>query len=118
MDILSRLREILQYSGLSVRAFAIKCGISQTTLDKQIKGLRSVSLETVLSILYAYPEISSEWLLHGEGDMFKTATTDINAERVMKMVDTINTLQDTINSKDDTIALLNKRIKQLESQSK
>lgn len=117
MNILQRLKEVISYSGVSVRAFSIKCGISQTTLDKQIKGLRSVSIETIMSVLYAFPEISAEWLMRGIGTML--ANKDINtieAERINKLIDTITTLQDTINAKNDTIATLSNRIIQLENQ--
>lgn len=48
--------------------------------------------------------------------MLRAELPDANADRVLKMVDTIATLQDTINAKTDTIATLNERIKQLESQ--
>lgn len=113
MDILQRVKEILSYSGCSVRAFSIKCGISQPTLDKQIKGLRAISLETILNILYAFPEISTEWLMRGVGSMLKI---DKESDRINKLVDTIATLQDTINLKNETIAILTERNKQLESQ--
>lgn len=69
MDILTRLKEIITFYGLSVRAFAIKCGIAQKTLDNQLKGLRAISLETVISVLQTYPEVSAEWLTRGEGVM-------------------------------------------------
>lgn len=114
MDALQRLKDVLVYSSLSVRAFAIKCGISQPTLDKQIKGLRSISIETLMSVLYAFPEISAEWLMRGSGDMIrKSQQNSAELERINKLVDTIATLQDTINLKNETIASLNDRIKQL-----
>lgn len=117
MDILQRLKEILDYSGHSVRAFAIKCGIAQTTLDKQIKGLRSVSIETVMSVLYAYPEISAEWLMRGTGQMLiQKENNSAEMERVNRLVDTITTLQDTINAKNDAIATLSNHVIQLENQ--
>ena len=117
MDILSRLKEVVAFSGLSVRAFSIKCGISQKTLDNQIKGLRSLSLDTTVSVLHAFPEISSEWLLRGEGQMLINKGCDsAEAERLNKLVDTIGTLQDTIKAKSDQIATLTERIKQLETQ--
>lgn len=117
MDALQRLKEVLAYSGQSVRAFSIKCGISQPTLDKQLKGLRGISIETMMSVLYAYPEISAEWLMRGNGAMLiKKEGESAEAERLNKLVDTITTLQDTINSKNDIIATLNERIKQLEQQ--
>lgn len=115
MDILQRLQEIQKFSGLSLRAFAIKCGISQPTLDKQIKGLRAVSLETIMSILYAFSEVSAEWLMRGKGQML--LQSDVNSaesDRANKLVDTIATLQEAINSKNETIAILTDKVRQLE----
>lgn len=117
MDILQRLKEIQLNSGLSLRAFAAKCSVSQATLDKQIKGLRGVSLETIMNVLYAFPDISAEWLMRGAGQMLVPADgNSVETTRINKLVDTITTLQDTINAKSDTIEALNERIKQLESQ--
>lgn len=119
MDILARLKEIIAFSGLSVRAFSIKCGISQTTLDKQVKGLRSVSLETIMGTLYAFPEISSEWLMLGEGEMLKRHEVNTKElERINTLNKVVDSLQEVIDSKNTTIAALNERIKQLESQIK
>lgn len=110
-----RIKSLISHLGLSTRAFALNCGLRQNTLSNQLNGMRELSLSTIMAILTAYPELSSDWLMRGEGEMFKTETPDVNAERVLKMVDTITTLQDTINSKDETIASLNERIRQLES---
>ena len=35
MDILTRLKEIVAYSGMSIRALAIRSGIPQKTLDNR-----------------------------------------------------------------------------------
>lgn len=118
MDALQRLKEVLAHSGLSVRAFAIKCGLNQPTLDKQIKGLRSVSIETLMGVLYAYPEVSAEWLMRGDGPMILTTGSSIEMERINKLIDTITTLQDTINAKTQTIEIMSEKIKQLENQLK
>lgn len=118
MALLERIKEILRFSGLTVRAFSIKCGISQPTLDKQLKGLRGISIETVSGILFAFPQISAEWLLRGSGEMLKGQPEDQYAERLMKLVDTIATLQDTINIKSETISTLTAKIKELETQLK
>ena len=115
MSLLQRLQEIHTYSGLSLRAFANKCDISQPTLDKQIKGLRSVSIETIMSVLYAFPEISADWLMRGEGEMLNTPATDPNTDRINSLIDTIATLQEAINTKSETITALSDRIKQLEA---
>ena len=113
---ISRIKDIIKLSGLSDRAFALKCGINQQTLFNQLKGIRAISLDTVISICKTFPEISRDWLLLGEGDMFKWQSRE--TERINKLVDTIATLQESINAKSETIAILNDRIKQIENQRK
>ena len=113
---ISRIKDIIKLSGLSDRAFALKCGINQQTLFNQLKGIRAISLDTVISICKTFPEISRDWLLLGEGDMFKSQSRE--TERINKLVDTIATLHESINAKSETIAILNDRIKQIENQRK
>ena len=112
---ISRIKKIIEYTALSDRAFALKCGMNQPTLFNQLKGLRSISLDTILAIGRTFPEISRDWLLYGEGDMLKANNKDINTERMLKLLDTITTLQATINAQSDTINVLTERIKQLEN---
>ena len=111
---IDRIKDIIKLSGLSDRAFALKCGINQPTLFNQLKGIRAISLDTVLSIYKTFPNVSTNWLLLGEGDMLKSQSRE--TERINKLVDTIATLQESINTKSETIALLNEKIKLLESQ--
>lgn len=113
MGIVERLQKILSYSNLSVRALAIKCSLKQQTLDKHIKGISEPSANTLMSIAAAFPELSTEWLLLGNGPMLKE---DKEPERINSLIDTITTLQDTIKSKSDMITILTERIKQLENQ--
>lgn len=117
MDILHRLKDIIAYTGLSVRAFAIKCNISQTTLDKQLKGLRAVSIETIMSVLYSMPDISAEWLMRGEGVMLiNNQPSSVELERISKLTNVVESLQEVIDTKNQTIATMTERIKQLETQ--
>lgn len=118
MDIVTRLKEVQLFSGMSVRAFAIQCGISQKTLDNQIKGLRGVSIETIMSVLTTFPNISAEWMMRGEGDMLKTETQDVDSDKMMKLVDAIATLQDALTAQKESNNMLMERIKQLENQLK
>ena len=113
---IDRIKDIIKLSGLSDRAFALKCGINQQTLFNQLKGIRAISLDTVLSIYKTFPDVSTNWLLLGEGDMLKSQSRE--TERINTLLDTITTLQEAINAKSETIALLNDRIKQIENQRK
>ncbi len=109
-----RIKELIAYTGLSDRAFALKCGLKQNTFSRQLNGLNEVSTQTALSILSTFPEISAEWLLRGNGEMLLTSeqpTASNENDRLSKLIDTIAFQQDTINN-------LHGRIKELETTNK
>lgn len=113
---ISRIKEIITYSGLSDRAFALRCGLAQNTLNRQLNGVRELSLSTVNAILNTFADISSEWLLRGKGQMLLSEVNNDaqNIERVTRLADTIANLQGTINEQMKTIQLLtedNKKIR-------
>ncbi|WP_300700917.1 helix-turn-helix transcriptional regulator [Bacteroides sp.] len=113
---ISRIKEIIAYYKLTDRAFAIKCGIKQNTLSRQLSGVSEISVQTINAILDNYEDISSEWLIRGKGEMLISANQqkDESSERISMLVDTITTLQKTINEQIKTIQLLsdeNKRVK-------
>ena len=113
---ISRIKEIITYSGLSDRAFALRCGLAQNTLNRQLNGVRELSLSTVNAILNTFTDISSEWLLRGKGQMLLSEVNNDaqNIERVTRLADTIANLQGTINQQMKTIQLLtedNKKVR-------
>lgn len=112
---INRIKEIIAYSGLSERAFAIKCGIKPTTINNQLIGKREVSLSTITAILSSFDEISSAWLLRGKGEMLISANQpkDENTERISRLVDTIATLQGTINEQSKTIQVYEDKVHKL-----
>lgn len=112
---ISRIKEIITYSGLSDRAFALRCGLAQNTLNRQLNGVRELSLSTVNAILNTFADISSEWLLRGKGQMLLSEVNNDaqNIERVTRLADTIANLQGTINEQMKTIQLLTEDNKKL-----
>ena len=112
----SRIKTLISQMGLSTRAFALKCDLRQNTFSNQLNGMRELSLQTIVAILNTFPEVSSEWLMRGEGEMYISKPDNQPTDKLMKLVDTISLLQDAINAKSETIALLIERIKQLENQ--
>ena len=106
---ISRIKEVIAYYKLTDRAFAIKCGIKQNTLSRQLNGVSEISVPTINAILDNYDDISAEWLLRGKGEMQISAnqSKDENTERISRLVDTIATLQGTINEQAKTIQMLN-----------
>ena len=59
---INRIKEVITYSGLSERGFAIKCGLKPTTINNQLIGKREISLATIIAISSSFEEISAEWL--------------------------------------------------------
>ena len=111
---ISRIKEIIEYSGLSTRAFALKCGIKDNTFSNQLNGVRDVSLNTITSILFTFENISAEWLIRGEGDMIKNEKQQNNKEEEEKKINLI----DTIAFQQSTIKNHQKRIDELETENK
>lgn len=68
-ELIQRTQKIIDYSGLTIRDFAKKIGMPQTTLYSQLSGHRSISIITIQKIVKAYPEIEERWLLIGDGQM-------------------------------------------------
>ena len=97
---INRIRKRIALSGLSDRAFAIKCGIKQNTLSRQLGGVSEVSASTINAILDNYEEISAEWLLRGKGSMLlQKEETEPGMDKLKSIVYTIANLQDEINEK-------------------
>ncbi|WP_229087925.1 XRE family transcriptional regulator [Bacteroides congonensis] len=97
---IDRIKEVIAYSGLSDRAFALKCGIKQNTLSRQLGGVSEVSASTINAILDNYQEISAEWLLRRKGSMLlQKEETEPGMDKLKSIVYTIANLQDEINEK-------------------
>ncbi len=70
MEILQRIKRLIDAKGLNTNAFALRIGIAQTTLSTYFTKNRYPAYETLHAILHTFPDVSAEWLMRGEGDMF------------------------------------------------
>ena len=95
---INRIKEVITYSGLSERGFAIKCGLKPTTINNQLIGKREISLATIIAISSSFEEISAEWLLRGTGSML-IQKEETGMDKLKSIVYTIANLQDEINEK-------------------
>lgn len=64
-----RIAAIIEYSGMTLTAFSKKIGMAQTSLRECVINGTEPKFTTLYKIIKAEPEISSSWLLTGEGDM-------------------------------------------------
>lgn len=67
-----RVNELLISQSLSVRKLSEQIGVPQKTLNNQVSVSNPalLTLETILLILDRFPNLSTEWLLRGNGNMF------------------------------------------------
>lgn len=66
-DIVKRLEIILDYYGISSAAFADKISVQRSSISHLLSGRNKPSLEFVLKIVQAFPEVDLYWLLDGKG---------------------------------------------------
>lgn len=71
VTIYQRIMAILEDKQLSVNAFSKMVNMSQTTLNTQLKGERTLSANVVAKVLETFPEVSSEWVMRGVGSMYR-----------------------------------------------
>ena len=73
--VLQRVISICRQKSVSESQFAKMIGSNKKTINQQLRGERSISLDTISKILSSFEDVSSEWLLRGEGDMLKPQPT-------------------------------------------
>ena len=66
-----RISRLIETEGLSQRAFAIKIGESPGNLNKIMLAIRKVPTSLPAKIVDVFKEVRIEWLLYGEGEMYK-----------------------------------------------
>ena len=80
-----RILEFIQYSGISQGEFIRKCGLSKGSIANIQEAPNGTSL---IKIARAYPELSLDWLLLGQGKMLRSndsteKTPDVEVEETV-----------------------------------
>lgn len=70
-DFIKRLQILLQHYGLTASAFADSLDVQRSSVSHIVSGRNKPSLDFVLKILHAYPEVDLQWLLNGKGNFPK-----------------------------------------------
>lgn len=102
MDIVTRLKEFINYLSIPVTQFADNCSIPRPTLSQLLNGRnKKVSDELIGKIHDAYPNLSVLWLMFGEGDMLHDSNIEIS--RPKNDVDSVNSsTQATVKEENKT----------------
>lgn len=73
-----RIKEITSFKKMSITALSKAINVPQPTLNRQINTDAPITLSNILLILSLFSDISAEWLLRGEGSMYKSENEEIN----------------------------------------
>ena len=76
VTIYQRIMLILDDKQVSVNALSKLVGMSQTTLNTQLKGERALSANVVAKVLSVFSDVSAEWVIRGVGTMYSNQDAD------------------------------------------
>ena len=70
-----RLQKVIDFYDESASSFAEKIGVQRSSISHILSGRNKPSLDFIMKILQAYPEVELYWLLNGKGSFPKNETT-------------------------------------------
>lgn len=71
MKTIDRIAKFIEAKDISLNAFDKSIGRPAGYIGKQIRSKASIGSDIVETILRAHKEISPQWLIFGEGEMFR-----------------------------------------------
>lgn len=79
MDIVSRLKKFIEFTGLPVSQFADNALIPRPTLSQILNGRnKKISNELISKLHDAFPSLNVMWLMFGDGDMLDSRNIEIS----------------------------------------
>lgn len=101
-----RVKDIIKrFSNDNQASYAISIGVTPTVINNIVGGRMSEpSFQTLLKIIVAYPQISSDWLLLGEGEMLKETINPFYNDKLDTIGNQSNNQQKKTNTYGDITA--------------
>jgi transcriptional regulator with XRE-family HTH domain len=79
---IEKLEKILQYYGLTASGFADRVGVQRSSLSHLLSGRNKPSLDFILKIIDAFPEVDLNWILLDQGTFPKSKNTPTPTETI------------------------------------
>lgn len=114
--ILERIKQYIDFKGISVAAFERSIGMANASFGKSLKKQGAIGTDKLENILNIYPDISPMWLLKGVGEML-LQEGEIPQKQVTAptyLLDMLSQKDATIREQAEDIGELRERIRQLE----
>ncbi|MDO9797063.1 helix-turn-helix transcriptional regulator [Glaesserella parasuis] len=85
MSINNRLREVMEYKGLNIKAFAELLNVPYRTLQNYLLNERDPSAEVLIKISDVL-NVDLNWLMRGEGEMFRGSVNESKLNEKEKLL--------------------------------
>lgn len=69
-----RIKQLIEIQGLTPAAFAETININRSGLSHLFSGRNQPSLDLIMKILETFPDVSTEWLMFGKGNMMQASS--------------------------------------------
>ncbi len=90
---IGRIQLILKTKNISPTRFADTIQVQRSGISHILSGRNKPSLDFVIKILSSYPEINSDWLLFGKGEMLQGSKTEKRLEGIFPEPEKPKTVQ-------------------------
>lgn len=124
MKIIHRVLELITNQNLNNSKFEKMNSISNGYLSKQLKNEGDIGEDILVRILENFREINTDWLILGEGPMYRPKIPEIDTTTISepplqyKNNETLTVLKTALEDKQIIIDLLQEKIKHLEQKLK
>lgn len=98
-DFALRLQKILDFYAITATAFSDLIEVNRSTISHLLSGRNKPSLEFVLKVLEAFPEVELYWLLNGQGH-FPTPKSQAATKVAAEPFDGVSELSPSVDQDD------------------
>ncbi|AYQ31406.1 helix-turn-helix transcriptional regulator [Runella sp. SP2] len=117
-NIAERFKVLIKELGKSNHSFALSIAKNSTTISNIVDGKSKPGYELLETIFQVYPQVSRDWLLMGEGTIFRSSENVVRSgeylqEYLQKLESNFERLNRQIEVKDQQIAQKDKQIDRL-----
>lgn len=71
-----RISLVIDYLGISASQLAAKLGVQRSGISHILSGRNRPGVDFIIKLLQSFPQINSDWLLTGKGEMIKSPSPD------------------------------------------
>lgn len=114
--VLERIKEYIDYKGITIAAFERSIGMSNASFGKSLKNKGAIGSDKIENILSIYDDLSPDWLLTGKGNMLKGVVEQPPSPQQSnekEPTQLLNQLLDTIKGQAEEIGQLKEQVRQL-----